>query len=838
MKEGAPSRKEKKNGNITTQAGEEFWNDGVLELRVLRNGTVENYVDGKLDRRIFQDGSEETFDWDGTSLGRHKKELKKTEPVSEKEHKAATQKHEKAEAADLDSKEEQKELEAFKKNRSKTLLENPKAKLDQYKEVLAYLSKLDKKYRDRIIELASQRPPMDEDCKVAICIPVAGHQEDKNIYESLKNYTYQTRENFEIVLFVNHPKKDQKGNLLNAQATLSEIERFKKDYPELNVRVMYEALPNEEIAIGKIRKLLTDATLVAQHERGAGAPDLIIISNDADNKGVDPRYIRTFLGKFEDPQIDGCLGQLDWDPESYQKFPAIHLGTRLFQYLNIIGRRRSGGMVSSGANSAFRSSIYAGIGGYMENLKEGEDVAIGRAIIAARGNNKNSFGFAGAGTRLFTSSRRAIDALYSGLSPVEQWDKGFSAFDDEIRKVKADISEIVNYDNPKTVTELKELLEYIINRTLEEYETGEKLGKKHSFYEKALGWMGIKYDLDTQGNVVIEDMGPIVESLKKYQTEGKLIRDARSGKPEAKEKLKIVRKNQQPSQKKESRLEDVIKMPMDSVPNDTLLKNSEAKLDPLVEIEQYLKRMNPIDLEILVRLEARINEPMSAETKAVVCIPVAGHQEGHTIYKTLESFSNQKNDPKEFEILLFVNSPIKETRKGEMKAITQTLTEIKRAEIDFPRLNIRHVYSSLAPREVRIGNIRKILTDLAVLRQKTAGIKGDLILLSNDADNEGISEGYIEAYKKYFAEHPEKEAAVGNLQFDPNAFIRFPILHLKQELATFLDQVGFQNENVTLFGANSCMKSSIYASIGGYPPGLKTGEQYWTGEKIRKLPAI
>ena len=108
MKEGAPSRKEKKNGNITTQAGEEFWNDGVLELRVLRNGTVENYVDGKLDRRIFQDGSEETFDWDGTSLGRHKKELKKTEPVSEKEHKAATQKHEKAEAADLDSKEEQK----------------------------------------------------------------------------------------------------------------------------------------------------------------------------------------------------------------------------------------------------------------------------------------------------------------------------------------------------------------------------------------------------------------------------------------------------------------------------------------------------------------------------------------------------------------------------------------------------------------------------------------------------------------------------------------------------------------------------------------------------------
>jgi hypothetical protein len=55
----------------------------------------------------------------------------------------------------------------------------------------------------------------------------------------------------------------------------------------------------------------------------------------------------------KNPDVDGFLGQLDWDPESYQKFPDIHIGTRLFQYLNVIGRHNTNRMTSSGANSAF-----------------------------------------------------------------------------------------------------------------------------------------------------------------------------------------------------------------------------------------------------------------------------------------------------------------------------------------------------------------------------------------------------------------------------------------------------------------------------------------------------
>ena len=275
-------------------------------------------------------------------------------------------------------------------------------------------------------------------------------------------------------------------------------------------------------------------------------------------------------------------------------------------------------------------------------------------------------------------------------------------------------------------------------------------------------------------------------------------------------------------------------LPMDSVPNETLLKNSEARLNPTLEIEAYLKRQNPDYLRQLESFSTQIVEQMNKESKLVVCIPVAAHQESSNIYHTLKSFSKQTRDPKEFEILLFVNSP-ERAWEEKREDIEKTMNEIKKAQKEFPHLQIRVAQAFFPQDQVRIGNIRKICTDLALLRQKQVEIKRDLILVSNDADNLGISEEYINAYIEYFEEHPEKEGAVGNLQFDPNTFIRFPVIHLKQEFSTFLDQVGFQNGNVTLFGSNSCMKSSIYASIGGYPPGLKTGEQEWTGKTIRGL---
>ncbi len=438
----------------------------------------------------------------------------------------------------------EEDLARFKAVRSKTLLENPYAKLDQYKEVETYLEKQGPVYMKKVRKMAAEMGEMRKECKLTISIPAAGHQEGKNIYESLKNYSMQTAnpEEFEIAVFVNHPDVDKEGKPVTPDETLNEIERFKKDFPNINIRVAYEVLPEEEAKIGHIRKLLSDAILVRQHARGIDAPDLIMVSNDADNKGIDPRYIKTFIDKFEkNPQVDGMLGQLDWDPESYQKIPAIQVGTRLFQYLSIIGRSRTDRMVSSGANSAYRASIFAAIGGYNDTKKGGEDIEIGQAIIAARDDDKKRFAFAGTETRLFTSSRRAIHALAAGLAPIEQWIQGFSAHDDEIRKLTLDTKGHVDYENKDTLAKLKKSFEFVINRTLEEYERGEVLGKESAFYKKAIGMLGIKYKLDAAGNVVITNMSSLIKGLKKYQEEGKLMRDARSGYRDAADKLKALR---------------------------------------------------------------------------------------------------------------------------------------------------------------------------------------------------------------------------------------------------------------------------------------------------------
>ncbi len=436
----------------------------------------------------------------------------------------------------------------FEARRSKRLKENPDAKLDHYKEAADYLRNLPKEYRKKIEDLAQQAGTMAKENRLSICIPVAGHQEGKNIYQSLENYTYQTArpEEYEIVLFVNHPDKDKEGRMIEPDETLDEVKRFQREYPEIPVRVMYSSIPVMQANMGHVRKLLNDVVLLRHHERGNDVPDLIMVSNDADNKGVSPEYIDNFIKKFDaNPRKDGVLGQLDWDPEAYTKFPTVHIGTRLFQYLNIIGRRRTGGLSSSGANFAFRSSIYAGIGGYLEDPTSpgAEDVRLGQAIVEAR-KTKESLGFGGAITsRLYTSARRAVDAWRRGLAPIEQWDK-FSAFDDEIRKLTLPEGEKVNYDDPDAQGKLKEGLEYVVNRTLNHYVGGDVKDKGAPLFRKALGWLGVKYVLDPRGDIVITDMSRLIAGLKDYQEYGVVQRDMKAGRPGSAEKFREARLRQ------------------------------------------------------------------------------------------------------------------------------------------------------------------------------------------------------------------------------------------------------------------------------------------------------
>ncbi len=421
---------------------------------------------------------------------------------------------------------------------SKDLRENPDAELNEKEEINNYLSRQSPEDIKTIDELAKEAGPMDSKCRLSVCIPVAGHQEGKNIYKTLGNYLNQTakKDEFEIVLFVNQPEKDYEGKNILPDDTAKEIQRFKKDHPELHIRVMHKVFPIQDAKIGNIRKYLTDAVLERHISRGKNAPKLAILSNDADNEGIATQYIDNFIRKFEkNPETDAYMGQLDWGLEAYARNPLVHIGTRFFQYVDVILRRGDESTIaSSGANFAFQASIYAAVNGY-SRIGVGEDVDLGRAIKGARrgAKNKRSIDFAGpVVSRLITSTRRAEEAIKRGLSPIEQWDK-FGPLD-ELRTTNfAENNKEIDYDNPEVVKKLVADIEIIINRTLKTmtwvsgadnltldfYSRSSNKSYRHQqAFRSALGWLGInKYEIVGPRQIKIIDARNLIDGLKRYR---------------------------------------------------------------------------------------------------------------------------------------------------------------------------------------------------------------------------------------------------------------------------------------------------------------------------------
>ena len=151
---------------------------------------------------------------------------------------------------------------------------------------------------------------------------------------------------------------------------------------------------------------------------------------------------------------------------------------------------------------------------------------------------------------MHTSARRSIDAWEKyGAAPIKQWDKGFGAFDG-LRKKLLDRGVDVDYDDPEVQKNLKDNLEDVINQTIDEYEKGEKLGKKSPLYRKILNALGIPhYEVDNKNQIRITDMTTLAKWLNEQRDYAVLRRDMRSGKPGNAERL--IRKKEKRKQSAE-----------------------------------------------------------------------------------------------------------------------------------------------------------------------------------------------------------------------------------------------------------------------------------------------
>jgi hypothetical protein len=413
------------------------------------------------------------------------------------------------------------------------LIDDPDAKIDANTVTKRYFDSLPqaKKNNTEKQVRALERQPKNDKPKVVVMIPAAAHQEGGNIYRTLMQYAGQEAEknDFEVVVFTNNPKTANRDN------TISEIERFQKDHPEVKVRLMEQKLERDEANIGWVRKTLTDTVLMDLVNRGVDLNEVLLVSNDADSYWINPKYISTIIKKAEaQPEADGFLGFLDWSYDAYKSHPEILIGTRLMQMMEIRARTKYSEVGSSGANFVFRPRVYAAAGGY-RSTSLGEDTQLGAMIRGMRsGSEQRPIMFLGRSTEVNTSGRRALENLLKhGGAPIKQWSLPFGP-EDELRNKDFGLRDF-NYDDPSAVQRLINSSEHIINDTLSPWVKSATEREYTSNYHTTrlnlldpemirsinfmLGVIGVKVRWQPDGTIRITGSTRMIANLRRWQSE-------------------------------------------------------------------------------------------------------------------------------------------------------------------------------------------------------------------------------------------------------------------------------------------------------------------------------
>lgn len=266
-----------------------------------------------------------------------------------------------------------------------------------------------------------------------------------------------------------------------------------------------------------------------------------------------------------------------------------------------------------------------------------------------------------------------------------------------------------------------------------------------------------------------------------------------------------------------------------------LKDNPEAVLDSKGEMQAYLERQ-PKDWMKKVARRVRSMKTMEPDVRAVVAIPVASHQEGDNIYKTLTHYAGQVDTDgnsmsSKFEIILHLNRP-------KISKADKTASEVKRFVKDHPEMRIR-VINSVFDQKEPIGTIRKFATDVAIARAVKGGAFGnDLIIISNDADAIDITEKYVSSLIETFdsATNRHIDAVLGKIEWWDDVLKKYPTFYAANRFFQYLDaslrHAPEGMKHIGSSGANFAFRASTYSAVGGYNPDFM-GEDVVLGTKIK-----
>ncbi len=285
-------------------------------------------------------------------------------------------------------------------------------------------------YRRTLGRCLSYMEPMDSDCKLSVCIPVAASEEAGRIYSTLENLSKQTvaKRHFEAMVLFNFSAKQWETAGTEIRTCRKEIARAKKDFAntlQISVAPIQIADWRNElkdvISMGLLRSVNHDLVLLNLMRRNTGY-DHILVRCDADMRGVDCEFVRNYLDCFAArPEAHAMQGMLLWSLESCVNDPLQFLNLSLSNGLEMMQRvtGRWHELDRGGPNFAIRASSYAQLGGYDDAVNLAEDVDLCRRLRRQSGSNID---FAGLRSRVYTSARRADVALReTGSCAPAQW---------------------------------------------------------------------------------------------------------------------------------------------------------------------------------------------------------------------------------------------------------------------------------------------------------------------------------------------------------------------------------------------------------------------------------
>ncbi|HEU4715426.1 MAG TPA: hypothetical protein VFS14_01195 [Candidatus Saccharimonadales bacterium] len=261
---------------------------------------------------------------------------------------------------------------------------------------------------DRAIDDSPELRSLPADTKAIVTIPIAAASESDNIYRTLASYAGQDAEldRTTILLHVNwfDSAEGDPAKAASIQKTWDEIERARRDFPQLRIATMKSVWEEAKKRSGEYgdgiaghmaRKMYDTALMSVQRAMAEGRMDddheVLLIRNDSDAQGIRRTYLQNMIKSFEQhPENDVFTGAIRWGTERHTDLPGFAFVSNFREVMHIATKRRGVNVwpPTVGINTAVRMSTFAAVNGIGYDPKRTgigtDDYNIGGRIKDAR----------------------------------------------------------------------------------------------------------------------------------------------------------------------------------------------------------------------------------------------------------------------------------------------------------------------------------------------------------------------------------------------------------------------------------------------------------------------